>query len=388
MTKAVIGLQELAERVENAYHELLDGGDVELAAQTMRGACRELDEALPEGIAEEERVEALHLLADLASELGDEATLKRAAGELARHFEPEDDADLDSVVDDMIGPWRCPEAAEMLLERLAGQVDEETLAELKEEVAEARHAVDDAPMSVDQVLALRAALLAQGVVVEEEDGFLVQEADEDDPLALTRAWLEGQDLDTELCLEWIEDASQCESDADVVLSLQPAQVYDVLAHWELEGVARRYWVAAEEDMGEIYEGWTAVSPDERYVAMFEDDEEVAYLYVYDQETEELAAAPLWLYNRVEAPAGQELEARGEDAGPIMPAAFMLDAAPREAEPETLDLLWSDDCQKIAVKVDGELLGYVDLTSGFGYSKGLKKECELGRPLPKGFTWAD
>lgn len=374
-------LDDVLEAVEQIYQGLFDDGDTQQASaafdallqgllQKVRGA--ELEPA--------EHLEALHIVADVAAELGRVADVRFAAGALARHFEPEDDEDLVTLVEDMISDWRCPEAALHLIERLEGQVDAEVLQEQRELIEEDRVATAAFPLTSPQVLALRRQLLKEEAVVEEPDGFLVED-DEEQPFKRTEAWLRTQGLDPEPVLAYLRAEADCTSDPDVLLSLQPPELYDALAHWDVEALARRYWMGAAAGAAQHGDEWAEESPDGSRMAIFDDDERVAFLYVYDTEDEELVVPPLWLYNRAPAPADGVAQDASEGRAPLMPASFVQNPAPMTDEVSELELLWSSDSKWVAVKVNGALVGVADVEQGKAYSCGLKQPSDLGLPMP-------
>ncbi len=381
MTTPTPGLEAILQTVEEVYRGLFDSGDTEAA----RAAFDELLGKLRARVRSDEApsdelLEALHVIADVGAELGRADDVRFAAGELARSFVPEDDEDLMILVDDMLMEWRCPEAAQRLLERLQGQVAPELLNSVQVSLSEERQAVAEFPLSTAQVMALRRQLLLEQVVVEEPDGFLIEEDDEE-PFKRTMAWLSAQGLDAASVVTYLEEETDCGSDPEVLLALQPVELYDMLAHWEVEGLARRYWMEAAVDAAAQNEGGAEASPDGRWMAIFDDDERVAFLYVYDTEDEELAVPPVWLYNRQSAPAEGAPQPAAPGQAPLMPANYLKDPAPWTAELSELELLWSADSRWVVVKVNGNLVGVADTTEGRGFSCRLAQPSDLGEPLP-------
>lgn len=378
-------IESVVRRTGEAYVALLERGDVERARKQFVALVDEIEGLVSAPQDADEKLEALHLLGDLANELGDAERVKTVAGELSRIFEPESPDDLEALVEDLAQEWWCPEAASRLLDRLEGTIDTDVIAEQREFLDRTRKAMETAPINVEQTLALREYLLSQGLVMEVAEGFELVE-DEEQPLRLTEAWLTQNGLDVAACMDFLQDWGSCESDLDVLLSLAPTGPYDALAHWELEGVVRRYWIAADEAELADLEECCEASPDDTMVAIFDDDEDAAYLYVYDQEDQELCAPPLWLYNRKPAPAGSELTPGPDDGAPLMAADFLKDTAPRGDEPGEFEILWSADSRRVAIVIDDVLTGLIDLDKAEGYTKGLAKECGFGKPWPEGLTW--
>ncbi|MBM4319765.1 MAG: hypothetical protein FJ125_07355 [Deltaproteobacteria bacterium] len=385
MSKAETRIEGVLEKIRQAYDRLFEGKDTAFARTAFGEVIGELQQIASAPSEEGERMDALHLVADLAAELGDQGLVRQAAEELARIFEPEDELELEELVEDMVTEWWSLDAADTLLGRLADRIEPSSLNALQQYVEEARAAAVRSPLTADQILTLRARLFNEGVLVESEEGFDIEE-DEIDPLRRTRAWLQEQGLDVDRSLEFLRQHGQVASDAEVLLSMQPLGTYDALAHWPLEDLVRRYWMSEAE--AELTEDWCSESPDGTRVAILDDNEEAAYLYVYDKSDEELVASPLWLYNRKEAPAGDELEPGAGGGAPLMPARFMLDSGCRGDEPEEVEILWSKDSSRVAVKIDGELLGFFDLETGQGYCSNLREETDVGAPWPEGMSWEE
>lgn len=384
-----VRMECVLERIKQAYDRLFEAGDTAYARSEFRAVIGDLQRIASAPSNEGEQLDALHLVADLGAELGDVELVKQAASELARVFQPEDAEELEGMVEDMVTEWWSLDAAEAMLDRLEGQTDPEVLATLRGFVDEAREAATISPLSAAQILALRSDLLSQGVLVEGEEGFDIEEEDAVDPLHRTRSWLEQHGLDVDRSLDFLRQQGQASSDAEVLLSMQPLGIYDALAHWPLEGTVRRYWMKeAEEELSELEEEWASESPDGKLLAIFDDDGETAYLYVYDKSDEELVAPPLWLYNRLPAPDTDELQPSREGSAPLMPRRFMLDSGYHEEEPEEVEILWAEDGTRVAVKADGEFLGFVNLKNGQGYSFNLKEESEVGAPWPVGMSWEE
>jgi hypothetical protein len=257
----------------------------------------------------------------------------------------------------------------------------EGLGEYLDEVAQT---IATCPLTVEQNLALRGWLIGQGLVREGDNGPELVDDLEDPPLERSRRWLTEQGLDVERVLQfWAGMPEPVACDTDVLFDFEPLGLFDALDHWALEGTLRRL---DEDEDEEEQEDWTVRSPSGRLEAVFDDDGDVAYLYVYDRLDAELVAPPLWLYNRQVAAEGEDLQPGKDGGAPLMPACCMVDSAPRTSEIEEVELLWTDDSARVAVKVDGEFLGFIDVAASKGYAFNLCEETAVGVPWPEGLPW--
>ena len=385
MSENSIRSDEIIEQVGQAYDRLFMDGDIEQARRSFIDLSDAIESALRGAMEQADRIDVLHLLANLGADLGQKEQVKRAAGELARIFEPEDEEDMEALLDDMLSEWWCPDAARLLVERLEGQLDRDYLEHARSLVFDAMEELALAPLKTEQILDLRSHLMDCGVLVEEEDGFLLEE-NEDDPLKHTRAWLDAQGSDVEDCLDFIMEEGGCSSDVEVLLSLPCMGIYDGLANWKVEAPVRRYQMLEEDDALDIREQWVSESPDGRFVSVFDDVGDAAYFYVYRQADESLAAPPLWLYNRKPAPTATGAKPMPEESAPLMPERFMVDPKARKESPASLEIQWTEDSQRTAVSVEGSLMGFVDIAARKGFSQNLKAETEVGSPWPKDTPW--
>jgi len=382
-------LDKLIDQLDAAYEQLFATGDAATARTRFRRLLQELRELLDTSLAEEERLDTLHVLADLAAELGDVAACTEAATELARRWQPADEAELEELLDTLVDAWHCFAAAELLLTRPFPALAATALAELREGLAELRQEEAAGPLTVEQNLALRTWLLEQGVLQEGEEGFELHE-DEEQPLRHTLAWIARAGISEKRFRKFLtQQPEEPASDLEVLLGLEPPGIYDVFAYWPLEGTLRRFQEQAEDDEN-VHEDeeWSATSPDCSRMALFDDDEDAGYLFVYDRRDEELVAPPLWLFNRLPAPPGDEPCPGPSGGSPLVPAGCVIDPLPRQGEVDEVELLWSEDSSRVAVKIDGEFLGFVDVAAGRGYSRNLKQPTSVGEPWPEGLPWEE
>ncbi len=367
-------VEELQEGLDGLYQDLLVG---RVSTDMARQGFMETRDLIVEHLGHtegRERAELLWLLCDTRMLLGEVEALQADAMALAEQFEEtEDGPGLEELLEAMLIQWRVPDAAEVLLDRFRGELDPMEVEELETEIANTRVEITDSPLTTSQIQELRTHIMGQGLIkVDEATGrFHVRPEGEEDPFEYTVAWLEGQGLDPEPVVKFLEDVLGMEGDLDVLVTSFAPTVYDMLRYWPLEAMINLYTT----------EGVDLVepSPDGHHVALFQDDGATGYLYVFD-ESDETALPPLWIYNRDPAPEGDAITpGPGSSNAPLMPEAYAAGAEPRDVPPQTLLLHWASPT-RVELYLGGELSGVADLSLGAGFSKDITREGPLGRPL--------
>ena len=131
-----------------------------------------------------------------------------------------------------------------------------------------------------------------------------------------------------------------------------------------------------------------VSPNGNITAVVEQDERVAYFYLWPAKETNLTMRSCWVRNLVSAP--HELDVTGMEDGqaPLMPRAYCTQPA---GEPplnrESLRVVWSEEGDAAALSENGELLAVIPSWSGtdgfHGFSRAATGNgplaCELGTP---------
>ena len=122
------------------------------------------------------------------------------------------------------------------------------------------------------------------------------------------------------------------------------------------------------------------SPHGNAVAIVEQDERVAYLYLCRQEPEK-TFSPCWLRNLLPAPAALVEEDMRNGRGPLMPAehcAHPGGAAPLERE--RLRVVWSEEGDGVALYEGDSLLAVIPAWSGNGGFQGYARDAVGEGPL--------
>lgn len=117
-----------------------------------------------------------------------------------------------------------------------------------------------------------------------------------------------------------------------------------------------------------------------------DEGDSVWLYVTEPGGDRIVAG-CWLFNRVPAPGGDDVEARAAEyeargepppaPGEVVGHEARLDGP---LEGGRVRFVWSTDGESVAVSIDGELAGFVAGGEPGGYSAQLRVECAWGRPL--------
>jgi hypothetical protein len=121
-------------------------------------------------------------------------------------------------------------------------------------------------------------------------------------------------------------------------------------------------------------------------AMIADEGDSVWIYLTEPAGTKIAA-DCWLFNRIPATAGVELEARWPDyrarhKPPPAPAEVITPEA-CQATPlrdDEVRFVWSADGHSVAAWANGRLAGFIAGAERRGYSSNLLAECPWGRPL--------
>jgi hypothetical protein len=116
--------------------------------------------------------------------------------------------------------------------------------------------------------------------------------------------------------------------------------------------------------------------DSKRQAVFDDDGTCAWLYLYEPDSEDIAA-DAFVYNRIPAPSIKQAEAVLPNQPPA-PARYASDtalcASPQDHE---WTFLWSKNGQSVALCKDNNPVAFIRFAKKPGYSKNLKKKGPWG-----------
>ena len=128
---------------------------------------------------------------------------------------------------------------------------------------------------------------------------------------------------------------------------------------------------------------SAISPNGNAEAVVEQDERVAYFYLWGA-NEEIGVRSCWVRNIGEAPSQLDNVAMREGMAPMMPAAFC--AHPQGAPPlreEELEVVWLEEGDAAALVGGQDVLAVIPAWSGCKGFHGYAKDCTGESPL----AWA-
>jgi hypothetical protein len=128
------------------------------------------------------------------------------------------------------------------------------------------------------------------------------------------------------------------------------------------------------------------SPLGNIVAVVEDDDRVVYFYLHFPEMAEDDPQRMkvcWVRNRVPAPAGLDKAVMERGQPPLMPAAHCVDRAEGDPlDPESLRVVWFEECDGAALLENNEILAVIPSWSGLGDFSGYSRDCVGEGP----FAW--
>jgi hypothetical protein len=128
------------------------------------------------------------------------------------------------------------------------------------------------------------------------------------------------------------------------------------------------------------------SPLGNIVAVVEDDDRVIYFYLHFPDTPEDDPQRMkvcWVRNRLPAPAGLDKAVMERGQPPLMPADHCVDrGAGGPLDPDSLRVVWFEECDGAALLADDELLAIIPSWSGLGDFSGYARDCVGDGP----FAW--
>ncbi len=118
----------------------------------------------------------------------------------------------------------------------------------------------------------------------------------------------------------------------------------------------------------------------RRYAVFEDDGQVAYLYLTEPD-KPVPVADCWLYNRVPPIKEEDRNSYYGKAPPVGESDAGPDAVYEGVGPPEVQLVWTEDGESVAVLVDRAPLGFIthDESKYLSFSRHLVKEGFWGKP---------
>ncbi len=113
------------------------------------------------------------------------------------------------------------------------------------------------------------------------------------------------------------------------------------------------------------------------VAVIDDNGESAWLYLYDNEMDELLA-DAFLYNRIPPITREELEQYEEGPPPISEEYADQKAVIPDPDEEQFSCMWSDDDRSLCVYHRDDPLAMIIQGNKRGYSRHIQRNCPWGQ----------